>query len=326
MLSRHINEDEITFETKMIIWHDGVEFFTKRWRLALSAKPRALVILIHGFAEHVGRYDYLCRRFAARNIEVFGYDQRGFGNSGPNVGDTTLEQQMADLKFAICEESKRLADLYDGERIPLFLYGHSMVRQVYIVHALQREADYCAVGRRRDSLATHSIWKCPNVFTGHSGYGVRRDLRRSMDLKDEGTLQPPSALVLWLIPWLVWIYPNFPFKKSLNPENLTSDPETINNLRKDPLTRGDVYLKTVSGLLLRGYEMLARDYEFWPKHIPILITHGDDDPSTSPVASQELIKKIRATDKIFKSWPGMLHEGHNERPELRDPFIEYSIG
>lgn len=116
-----------------------------------------------------------------------------------------------------------------------------------------------------------------------------------------------------------------PFRKSLNPEHLTSDPNTIESFRNDPLVRGDVYLKTVSGLLLRGYRILAQDYKNWPEHVSILITHGENDPSTSPEASREFIEKIKAGDKSFKSWPGMLHEGHNERPELRDPFIEHSI-
>lgn len=35
---------------------------------------RALVIVIHGFAEHLGPYDDLCRRLAAENMLAFGHD------------------------------------------------------------------------------------------------------------------------------------------------------------------------------------------------------------------------------------------------------------
>ena len=116
-----------------------------------------------------------------------------------------------------------------------------------------------------------------------------------------------------------------PFSKSINPGHLTSDPAAVETFHNDPLVRGDVYIKTVSGLLAAGYKVLAEDYKNWPGSLQILITHGENDPSTSPEASRRFIDQIKADDKEFMSWPGMLHEGHNERPELRDPFIEHSL-
>lgn len=129
MRERLVSDHGPKVETKTVLWHDGVEFFTKRWLPALSIKPRALVIFLHGFAEHIQRYDNVCELFAAKDLEIFGYDQRGFGKSGPHFGDTTIEQQMADLDYAIHEERKRLENLYGKNKIPIYLYGHSMVIQ-----------------------------------------------------------------------------------------------------------------------------------------------------------------------------------------------------
>ena len=106
---------------------------------------------------------------------------------------------------------------------------------------------------------------------------------------------------------------------------MTSDSEAAQKIGSDKLFRGDICIKTISGLLLEGYRVLSEGYKNWPEDLPILITHGENDPSTSPEASRQFIEKINAKDKEFKNWPGMLHEGHNERAELRRPFLEYSF-
>jgi acylglycerol lipase len=137
--------------------------------------------------------------------------------------------------------------------------------------------------------------------------------------------QPPNDVLFWLVAKLAWLYTNMPFKKSINPSHLTSDPAAINTFHEDPLVRGDVYIKTISGLLLEGYKVLDENYRNWPVGLPVMITHGENDRSTSPAASRKFIDQIKADDKEFKPWPGMLHEGHNERPELRDPFIKHSL-
>lgn len=66
-------------------------------------------------------------RFVAQGFEILGYDQRGFGRTGPKYGDTTLEQQVMDLDYAIRKERKRLDEKFDNQKVPIFLYGHSMV-------------------------------------------------------------------------------------------------------------------------------------------------------------------------------------------------------
>lgn len=59
--------------------------------------------------------------------QVFAFDQRGFGQTGPKYGETSLGRQLQDLEFAIITERKRADDTWGVNRVPLFLYGHSMV-------------------------------------------------------------------------------------------------------------------------------------------------------------------------------------------------------
>lgn len=116
-----------------------------------------------------------------------------------------------------------------------------------------------------------------------------------------------------------------PFSKSINPHHLSSDPDAAKGYEDDPLHDGNVYLKTVIDPLMAGYRLMEGEYKHWPRDLAILVSHGDNDPSTSAVASRKLVAKLAADDKEFKAWPDMLHEGHNERAEVRDPFIEYII-
>ena len=121
--------NDIQIETCSEMWGDGTTFFTKRWTPVTPKDPRALIIFLHGFAEHVERYDDVWPVLVKRGFEVYGYDQRGFGKSSPRYGDTTLPQQVADLEFAVLREMGSLKKRYPNHKIPIFLYGHSMVDQ-----------------------------------------------------------------------------------------------------------------------------------------------------------------------------------------------------
>ena len=121
-----MNDVEFNIEEDISLWHDGVHFYTKRWLPRAPNAPRALLIVLHGLAEHIGRYNHVWPLFARRNIEVMGYDQRGFGKSGPTHGDTTLHESMTDLQYAIRQERSRL-DERGLQNVPIYLYGHSMV-------------------------------------------------------------------------------------------------------------------------------------------------------------------------------------------------------
>lgn len=43
--------------------------------------------MIHGFGEHISRYDRMFTLFAENGIQCYGYDQRGFGQSGKKAQD-----------------------------------------------------------------------------------------------------------------------------------------------------------------------------------------------------------------------------------------------
>jgi alpha-beta hydrolase superfamily lysophospholipase len=60
-----------------ILTRDGVELALYHWPVEGLGIPRATVALVHGLAEHAGRYVALARRLNAAGIEVFAIDLRG---------------------------------------------------------------------------------------------------------------------------------------------------------------------------------------------------------------------------------------------------------
>jgi len=120
---------------------DGVLLFLRRWKTA--SKPKAILNIIHGMAEHSARYDTLAKRLVKEGIEVWAADQRGHGETSKNVkndpgkggklghcanGDgfarVTLDSDI--INKAIKKEYPEL---------PVFLLGHSwgsFIAQNYI--------------------------------------------------------------------------------------------------------------------------------------------------------------------------------------------------
>lgn len=71
----------------MLLHSDRVEFATRdapglharRWLPA--ATPAGIAVIVHGLAEHGGRYDELAARLGARGLAVYALDHRGHGRS-----------------------------------------------------------------------------------------------------------------------------------------------------------------------------------------------------------------------------------------------------
>jgi alpha-beta hydrolase superfamily lysophospholipase len=83
--------------------------------------PRRIVVLAHGYGEHVGRYRHVAETFVERGAVVAGPDHVGHGRSGGErvvVGD--FELVVDDLHAVV----GRMRDRHPG--LPLVLVGHSM--------------------------------------------------------------------------------------------------------------------------------------------------------------------------------------------------------
>lgn len=104
---------------------DGQAIVTPRGPLALSRwpaeAPRAVLLALHGYGDYgPSTYAGAAADWAARGIEVYAYDQRGFGRNDSNRRWPGPEALIEDLEAAASDVKARHPDL------PLFVAGHSM--------------------------------------------------------------------------------------------------------------------------------------------------------------------------------------------------------
>ena len=60
------------------VTRDGIDIYAKDWYVK---NPSFVVAIVHGFGEHIHRYEHLGNWFNKENIAVIGFDQRGHGRS-----------------------------------------------------------------------------------------------------------------------------------------------------------------------------------------------------------------------------------------------------
>ena len=107
---------------------DGTKFYTRTWA---ASSPKAVTLYLHGFADHIARYDEVHTVWASRGVTVFAYDLRGFGRTALDdahkspasaYGRTSTALELRDVEFW----ADHAASAHPG--LPLFLMGYSAVR------------------------------------------------------------------------------------------------------------------------------------------------------------------------------------------------------
>ncbi len=97
---------------------DGLSLYRKTTEIE---KPKGVIILVHGIAEHIGRYDYTTSFLANHGYNVVGWDLRGHGkSSGKRIYIRRFHQYLDDLKEILNQTQSAFPGL------PVFLLGHSM--------------------------------------------------------------------------------------------------------------------------------------------------------------------------------------------------------
>ncbi|GAB3213228.1 alpha/beta hydrolase [Marinactinospora thermotolerans] len=94
--------------------------FAKAWA-ATSAEPTWLAVLVHGYGEHIGRYEQVARFLCERGAAVYGLDHRGHGRSS---GERVLIEDFAEVVDDVHRVVTQARTAYRS--LPLVLVGHSL--------------------------------------------------------------------------------------------------------------------------------------------------------------------------------------------------------
>lgn len=250
--------------------HDNLRLF---WASSAPAEPpKAHVVVVHGYQEHVGRYRGVFAALNEAGLAAHGYDFRGHGQSDGRRGHCQrFSHFVEDLDAFI----QRIARQAGGKKLFLLAHSHGAL------------------------TAIHWLKK-----TG--GAGVAGAALTAPYLKLAFT--PPRLKVLGarlvgkIIPWL-------PIVSELSMETLSRDVEIQRAAASDPLYNKNVtprwFIESNAAQLKALTYGPAID-------LPVLMFFGSDDRVTSTAASRQLFDSLASRDKRLKEYPGMRHETLNE--------------
>ncbi len=110
----------------------GANIYYQHWQP--EAAPKAILFVVHGLAEHSGRYMNLVNYFVPRGYAVYGLDHIGHGKSD---GTRVYLERFNDF----IEPLKTYFDMIQGWHPgkPVFLVGHSMGGLIGSVYLLEHQ-------------------------------------------------------------------------------------------------------------------------------------------------------------------------------------------
>ena len=119
-----------------------------------EGEPKAILLIVHGLAEHSGRYMNIVNHFVPLNYAVYGIDHLGHGKSeGTRVFVDHFEDYTKPLKAYF--DMIRLWQ----PRKPIFLVGHSMGGLISAVFLIDHQAEL------RGAVVSGAAVKVPSNIT-----------------------------------------------------------------------------------------------------------------------------------------------------------------
>jgi alpha-beta hydrolase superfamily lysophospholipase len=176
--------------------------------------PKANLMLIHGAGEHIGRYDHWAKLFNDQQINVYGVDHYGHGNSPGARGHL----QNYELYLNEIKALKKMLD-EQTDKLPLLLYGHSLGGNIVLHWIIEhvKSVDYVIVS---------APWIKLKLF--------------------------PPPWKISLMRWLSGILPALSQSNELDPNWLSRDKLIVERYINDPLVHNKITLSAANILFQRA--------------------------------------------------------------------------
>lgn len=260
---------------------DGTQRYQQAWHPEM---PKARIVIIHGYAEHSGRYADFAADLAAQNFAVHTFDLRGHGHSEGKRGCVhSLSEAAADVEIFL------KAVRQQAPNQPLFLLGHSMGGTIATLFALRCEPS-CA-------LLRGLILSAPFLKAGLASLLMR-----------------PLSLLSRFAPQMPTIH--------LDNSAISRDVKVVQRYQLDPLVyHNRLPAQTVTALLQATQQIQAQQQRI---RLPLLILHGTADRLATFAGSQLLYKQAQSSDKTLKIYSGLYHEVLNEsEPQVLEDLMTW---
>ena len=238
---------------------------------------KAVLYLVHGVLEHLGRYDNLVNELNNSGILVRGLDLVGHGYSEGDRGHIdSIESYITDVVSHLLDTRNEYSSL------PLFLMGHSMGGLIAIATALQQQ-----------DVLSGLILSAPGIEV------------------DPQVAGPVSKLA---VKALGFLFPQVGVKR-FDTDVISSVPEEVEAYVNDPLIYHGALKAGWSSAMFKSIEMYRPQIN--EINIPLLIMHGTGDSLVPFSASQFVNDNASSSDKTFESFQGSHHEILHDREQDR---------
>ena len=266
-----------TFESKFE-GQDGLAFYVQGWEP--DVQPKAVVALVHGLGEHIGRYAHVGKALTDAGYVLVGFDLRGHGKTVSARGHfPSLNVVMQDIRAFFQFVSQRYPSL------PQFLYGHSLGGLLSLTYATQNKVGIKGV-----------------MVTGAALRSALQEQKAKIAMaKILGTLAPAATI-----------------PSGLDATTVSRDKTVVDKYVNDPLVHDKTSLGLGKSALAAIDLCFARAAEFaYP--LLIMHGKDDKLTYPSGSADFAKLAGEKNKDITLKLWDGMYHEIHNE-PEQAEVF------
>lgn len=285
-----------------------------KWENPEIETTKGVVLIVHGMAEHVERYDDFAKLLTDNGFVVFGHNQRGHKGSISSkenygyLGDMiTFDTLVSDVK-EIVENIKT-----EYPNVPVFILGHSMGSAVS-----QR---FCQLhGKMINGVILSGAMKNPLMLLKAG----------SIFSKLIAFFKGPKHRSKFIDKLTFQSY-NSGFKPNRTAFDwLNRDEAEVDKYVKDEYC-GGLFTVAFFKTFFQGLQMINKNYELVPKDLPIFIASGSKDPvggyAKDVTKLFNIYQKNQIKDIEFKLYENARHEILLElcKDEVRSNFLEWFL-
>ncbi|WP_026161311.1 alpha/beta hydrolase [Corynebacterium ciconiae] len=273
-----------------MITHDGIRTRTYHWPVA---KPRYVVQIVHGMAEHAGRYGEFAEFLTSHGVAVVAHDHRGHGPEAAAAGELGhfadeggWSRVVEDISLVRTHFQKS----YPG--VPWIMLGHSMgsfATRDYLTRGYKPLAGAILVGTGRwPRYATPGLMLA-NLLAARASRSTAHFLNT-----------------------LVFAGYNKGFERRTSHDWLCSDPAVVDAYCADPMC-GFVPTNQFFADFLGAHKRVNTRATFTatPRNLPILVVSGANDPVGGASGATRVANRYDAAGVERVSalvYPGKRHE------------------
>ncbi len=290
---------------------DGLDVFVYKWSPEAEIKPKAVVQIAHGAAEHALRYERFARFLTDAGYLVYANDHRGHWKTAGTREKAGIAGE--DGWNAMVRDVRQLTEIIRQENpgLPIFFFGHSMgslIAQQYMQHWGRDLKGVILSGTFGALGDANAILAMVEQEAQANGYDAPSAVFGSMFASFNQPFQPAKTGFEWL----------------------SRDEAEVQKYVDDPWCGFPFSNRLVLDFFKGAQEIWKAENEAKiPKDLPILIASGDQDPAGgNTVSVNMLVERYRGQglkNITVKFYPGARHEILNEinRDEVHQDILNW---